>query len=87
MTYTDLVLSNITYSYEQENILENIKIKNPLSGIIQIKGENGIVKPTLINIIIGLLKPDHGEVNFGIIKDEIGYATQEPLLLGGLTIN
>jgi ABC-type Mn2+/Zn2+ transport system ATPase subunit len=55
LTYTDLILSNISYSYGKVSVFENATVNVPLKGLIQIKGINGRGKTTLVHLIIGLL--------------------------------
>ena len=59
-----LNLENVSYRYNQnkELILDDINLKINKNEIIGIIGESGVGKTTLINILMGLLKPTKGDV-------------------------
>jgi len=58
-----ITIKNLSFAYQKENnILENINLEvfgNDFLGII---GPNGGGKTTLLKIILGLLKPDEGNI-------------------------
>ncbi len=58
-------LKNITKSYGESVLLENLSLLIPRGAIVGIIGPNGAGKTTLCNIIAGLEKPDSGEVIIG----------------------
>lgn len=69
-------LHHISKSYGEKKLIEDfdyIVLKNQRLGII---GPNGCGKSTLMKIITGRLKPDHGEVEIGDTI-QIGYFAQE----------
>ena len=75
-------IKGASYSVEGQQILDNLSINIPKSGIVQIEGPNGSGKSTLINLLLGYISPDSGKVkrikNF---KDlNISYGTQLPFL-------
>lgn len=55
-------LEDVNFSYEQTAVLENIYLKVKAGEFWALIGPNGSGKSTLINIILGLLKADHGTV-------------------------
>ena len=56
-------LKNINFSFkENQNLLENINLKLNKNELIAIMGESGDGKTTLANIIMGIIKPDNGEI-------------------------
>lgn len=81
-------LNNISKSYclhQQEiHALTNITLEIKRSEIIAIQGTSGCGKTTLLNIIAGLEKPDHGEIKRS--PAHIGYIFQDFFLLAHLTV-
>ena len=53
---------NINFSYSNKEILKNINLEIKEGDIISLLGPNGSGKSTLIKVILGLLKPNSGEV-------------------------
>ena len=85
---TILDFKNISLSFKNRVILENINFKLDEGQILGLLGPNGVGKSTIFNLITGLLKPDHGEIiinnkniiNYPIalrsINFKIGYVPQ-----------
>ena len=71
-----LELKNISMSFGQRKILDNISFKINPGEILGLLGPNGAGKSTIFNLITGVLKPNFGTVNFGT-KD----ATKYPIYL------
>ena len=67
-----LELKNISISFGQRKILDNISFKINPGEILGLLGPNGAGKSTIFNLITGILKPDFGTVNFGK-KDATNY--------------
>lgn len=63
----DLILKSISFKYPNSNsfIIKDIKLKISKNKIVGISGESGSGKTTLMNIILGILEPDVGTVNYG----------------------
>ena len=83
---TILKASNITKSFDNEKIVDNINIELKKSEIISLLGVSGVGKTTLFNILSGLILPDNGNV---LLQGEditgrpgkISYMLQKDLLL------
>ena len=82
--FNELKLSNITFGYSNTILLNNINLKIKKGDFIGIKGESGTGKTTLIDIILGLQKPQKGSLtingkeNIEFIK---GYLPQNCYIL------
>ena len=55
-------ISNITKSYNNRMVLNNVSIKLEDNSIVGLYGDSGVGKSTLAKIICGLLKTDNGEI-------------------------
>ena len=55
-------LENVAFGYEGKAVLENISFKVFDRDIITVVGPNGGGKTTLLKLILGLLKPDKGDI-------------------------
>ncbi len=55
-------LKNISLSFNKRQILDNVSLTIREGEICGLLGPNGVGKSTIFNIIIGLLKPDFGDV-------------------------
>ena len=55
-------LKNISLSFNKRQILDNISFTIREGEICGLLGPNGVGKSTIFNIIIGILKPDFGEI-------------------------
>ena len=62
-----LKLQNISLSFQNRQILENINFEINQGEIFGMLGPNGVGKSTIFNMITGLIKPNSGEI---FIKDE-----------------
>lgn len=74
-----LEVKNLTVSYSNHIALENISFKIEEGEYVCLVGENGSGKSTLVKTLVGLLKPDDGEINLNIKLDEISYLSQTNL--------
>jgi len=94
----EIILNDIDYTFPNTNekILNNLNIKIKKGRIIGIHGLSGAGKTTLINIIMGLLKSNKGDVlvdNLNIYKNLknwqkiISYIPQNVFLLDDTIIN
>ena len=64
---TILSLKNISLSFQNRQILENISFEINQGEIFGMLGPNGVGKSTIFNLVTGLIKPDKGDI---FIKDE-----------------
>jgi len=67
--------ANISKSFGDRVLFENLSFKLPPAGIVGIIGPNGAGKTTLFRIMMGLEKPDNGEIKIGSTV-AIGYVDQ-----------
>ena len=74
-----LEVKNLTVSYSNHTALENINFKINIGEYVCLVGENGSGKSTLVKTLVGLLKPDEGEVSLSIKLDEVSYLSQTNL--------
>ena len=58
-------LENISLSFKNRSVLENISFNLNQGQILGLLGPNGVGKSTIFNIITGLLKPNHGSIIIG----------------------
>jgi ABC-type bacteriocin/lantibiotic exporter with double-glycine peptidase domain len=88
----DLIIENLNFSYKEAKkiILNNLNIKISFGKFLGIAGISGSGKTTLLSIILGLLKPDKGNVlvddvsifnNIKAWQAEIGYVPQNLYLI------
>ncbi len=66
---------NITKSFGDRVLIENLSFKLPPGGIVGIIGPNGAGKTTLFRMITGQEKPDSGTITIGDTVD-LGYVDQ-----------
>ena len=71
-------LNNVSFSYGENKVLNDISFKVYKNDIITIVGPNGGGKTTLLKLILGLLKPDFGTIK--VYSDKrTGYVPQYTL--------
>lgn len=76
-------VNNISFKYEETDVIQNVSFYVKSGEFVCLGGSNGVGKSTMLNIILGLLKPDKGYVclfgeNVNNIKNfrKIGYVPQ-----------
>ena len=91
-------LDNISLSFGNRKILDNVSFKINHGQILGMLGPNGVGKSTIFNLITGLIKPDYGKINFRgtVVNDypiylrttkfKIGYVPQYGGYFGDLTL-
>ena len=86
----ELNIKNLSFSYTDKKILNNIDLTISKGEFVGIIGESGTGKTTLINILLGLLFPTEGQIladginvrnNIENWQKKIGYIPQEVYLL------
>ena len=62
--FKDLEFKNVSFKYlnTQKYILRNTSLKIKKGEIVGLRGESGSGKSTLINLMLGLLEPNNGEI-------------------------
>lgn len=70
-----LRVQNVTFSYNERKILDNINLDISPCERVGIVGESGAGKTTLIRLLLALVTPNEGNVIFTKGKDEIEYAS------------
>lgn len=77
-------LSKVTFGYENNHVLEDANFQVNSGDYVGIVGPNGSAKTTLLKIMLGLIKPESGEVklfskNINDFKDwdKVGYLSQK----------
>ena len=68
-------VENLTKSYGDRVLIENLSFKLPAGGIVGIIGPNGAGKSTLFKMLTGQEKPDSGDIKIGETVD-LGYVDQ-----------
>jgi len=76
---------NLSFRYDQENILRDVNIEIPRGDFVCVVGPNGSGKTTLLKLALGLLRPSEGSIEvFGTqprkASAQIGYVPQHPRL-------
>lgn len=78
-------LKNISKSFEDKKILDDINFNVSAGETVAIVGFSGTGKSTILKIISGLLEPDKGEVNLS--EDNVGMVFQYSALFDSLDIH
>ncbi len=60
----DIKIKNLNFSYEKELVLQDINLEFNSCDFLAIIGPNGGGKSTLLKLILGLLKPINGNIEF-----------------------
>ncbi|MGI9344214.1 MAG: ATP-binding cassette domain-containing protein [Gammaproteobacteria bacterium] len=68
-------LKNVSYSYDDNPMIENLSLKIGRGDRIGLIGNNGVGKSTLLNILLGNIEPQSGTVKHGT-NLETGYFDQ-----------
>src|SRR2546422_5398007 len=92
-----LVTEKLVKEYRQRRVVNGVSIYVDAGEIVGLLGPNGAGKTTTFNIVVGLVKPDEGDVRFQEreitrwpmhqrARLGIGYLTQEPSVFRKLTV-
>ena len=91
-------LKNISLSFGNRKILDNVSFQINHGQILGMLGPNGVGKSTIFNLITGLIRPDYGKIFFNgtVVNDypiylrtkkfSIGYVPQYGGYFGDLTL-
>jgi len=92
-----VLFSDVSFKYEEKNILKNINIEARTGQIVAIVGPTGVGKSTLVNLIprfydatTGSVKIDGvdiKEVTLKSLRDQIGVVTQDMILFNDTVAN
>ena len=90
---------NVSFAYEDKNVLKNLSFKLTKGEIKIILSGSGGGKSTILNLILGLLKPDSGEIlingkdispldetELQPVRDQMGMVFQEGALFDSLSV-
>ena len=69
-------LKNISLSFGNRKILDNVNLNINQGTILGMLGPNGAGKTTIFNLISGLIKPDYGSIYFDTVN-----ATNYPIYI------
>ncbi|MEM7656428.1 MAG: energy-dependent translational throttle protein EttA [Bacteroidota bacterium] len=58
-------VKNLTKSYDNRVLIENLSFNVPKNAVVGIIGPNGVGKSTLFRMLMGEEQPDNGEINLG----------------------
>jgi len=77
----DVLVEDVSFSYGNKPVLENVSLHIPKGEFVAIIGPNGGGKTTLLKLLLGLLKPDKGDIRIlGDIPEKavsrLGYVPQ-----------
>ncbi len=83
--------ADVSFSYEDEPVLQNVNITIPVGKITVLLGPSGAGKTTIIDLLVGLLRPDSGtitidgnplgDLDLHSHRNGIGYVPQSLTLL------
>jgi ATP-binding cassette subfamily C protein len=87
----EIKLSGVSFTHEVQPILRDADMRIPAGSLTVITGPSGAGKTTLVDLIVGLLQPDAGDVRVDGVplreiaarewRMQIGYVPQETLML------
>ena len=58
-----ITIKNLSKAFDGKTVLENFSCELPEKGVVALMGRSGIGKSTLINLLLGLRRPDSGEIH------------------------
>ncbi len=83
--------SNVNFSYDQQHVFKSLELTIECGKLTTIIGSSGVGKTTIIDLLIGLLQPQSGEIKLDghslaeldikAWRSMIGYVPQETVLL------
>ncbi len=79
-----ITLKNVSKSYGGQKVLQNLSLEIKDGERVAVMGRSGAGKTTIINLILGLIKPTSGKVNIDAIS-QFGVVFQENRLIDSLS--
>ena len=89
----DIHLENLSFSYEEKKVLDQVSFDIKKGGHTAIVGLSGAGKTTILNLLERFYKPDEGSIRMGekeiddfslkSWRDQIGYVTQDAWIMEG----
>ena len=80
----DIIISNLSKSYNGQKVLDNLSVVFKEDSLTCIMGKSGVGKTTLLSILMGLEKADSGEIQ-GLDDKKISVVFQENRLCNNLS--
>lgn len=90
-------LRNVGFSYRDRQILHNVNLEIRKNSTVAIVGKTGAGKTTVVNLLLGLVRPSSGEVlvdgvdystlNLASLRQLFGYVTQEDMIFSDTIAN
>ncbi|HER6844237.1 TPA: ATP-binding cassette domain-containing protein [Streptococcus pyogenes] len=81
-----LQITNLTKSYGETIILDNVNLSIDSGEIVGLLGRNGAGKSTLMKCIVGLVRKDYGKIKFnGVVSNKFGYLIEYPAFYPNLS--
>jgi len=84
-------LEDVSFSYDRQAVIHNTSLETPVGCLTTLIGPSGSGKTTIVDLVIGLLRPQSGkvlidgvplaELNLKAWRRMLGYVPQENLLL------
>ncbi len=92
-----LATQELVKAYRQRRVVNGVSIRVEAGEVVGLLGPNGAGKTTTFNMVVGLIRPDRGEVIFDgkaitalpmhrRARLGVGYLTQEPSIFRKLTV-
>jgi ABC-type multidrug transport system fused ATPase/permease subunit len=92
-----IALRNVSFSYRDKPVLQDIEMVIPVKQTIALVGESGAGKTTLANLLAGLIQPAKGDVliddtplsdyNLDSYRRRVGYISQETVIFNDSIFN
>jgi ATP-binding cassette subfamily C protein len=87
----DITLREVSFAYDEHRVLRDVTLAIPIGQMTAIVGPSGAGKTSIVDLIVGLVRPQTGEVwlddtplsaiNLTAWRQMVGYVPQETLLL------
>ena len=91
-TFTTAIrMASVSFAYDAHRVLENVSLEIPFGSFVTLLGPSGSGKTTVADLLIGLLRPQKGDIEIDGVplsqidirrwRGMIGYVPQENLLM------